>query len=116
MKKRKVTRKRVKNPFLDLETKDKPGKDKKTRNFTFLYFIMAFVAIIVINSYLSTSEVKTIAYSEFKEDLAKGKISDVTVNSDTVQGTLKEDDGKPSSSGPPGWMIRISSRTCKKTT
>jgi len=93
-KKRRVTRKKGKNPFLDLKSQDKLGKDKKTRNFTFLYFIMAFVAIIVINSYLSTSEVKTIAYSEFKEDLAKGKISDVTVNSDTIQGTLKDDDGK----------------------
>jgi cell division protease FtsH len=93
-KKRKVTRKKGKSPFLDLKSQDKLGKDKKTRNFTFLYFVMAFVAIIVINSYLSTSEVKTIAYSEFKEDLAKGKISDVTVNSDTIQGTLKDDDGK----------------------
>ncbi len=95
MQKKRATRRRGRrSPFLDLKTKNKLGKGSKTRNFTFLYFIMAFVAIIVINSYLSTSEVKTIAYSEFKEDLAKGKVGDVTVNSDTVQGTLKEDDGK----------------------
>jgi len=95
MQKKRATRRRGRrSPFLDLKIKNKLGKGSKTRNFTFLYFIMAFVAIIVINSYLSTSEVKTIAYSEFKEDLAKGKVGDVTVNSDTVQGTLKEDDGK----------------------
>ena len=76
---------------MDLKLAEKSGKDRKTRNFTFLYFIIAFVAIIIINSYLSNSEVKTIPYSEFKEDVAKGKISDVTVNADTVQGTLQED-------------------------
>ncbi len=91
MPKRRVAPRRGKNPFLDLKSKNKTSKDKKTRNFTFLYFIIAFVAIIVINSYLSSSEVRTIPYSDFKQYIAQGKISDVTINSDSVQGTLKED-------------------------
>ncbi len=78
-------------PFLDLKSQQKDAKDKKTRNFTFLYFIIAFVAIIVINSYLSSSEVKTIPYSEFKQELNKGRVADVTVGQDSVQGTLLED-------------------------
>jgi cell division protease FtsH len=83
-----------KKPFLDLGPKDSTPKDKKTRNFTFLYFIMAFLAIIVINNYLSTSEVKPIPYSEFKQELKKGKVSDLTVGSETIQGTMTQDDGK----------------------
>jgi cell division protease FtsH len=83
--------KRGKKPFLDLKPQNKTGKDKNTRNFTFLYFIIAFVAIITINSVLSTSEVKTIPYSDFKLYLAKGRISDVTVNTDTIQGNLQEE-------------------------
>jgi len=90
MAKRKATKRGGKNPFLELKPKDKAAKDKKTRNFTFLYFIIALVAIIVINSYLSTAEVKTIPYSEFKQDVTKGLVSDVIINSDSIQGNLTE--------------------------
>ncbi len=82
-----------KNNFLELKDKTKL-KDKKTKNFTFLYFILAFVAMIAINSYLFKSEVKNIPYSEFKELITKGKISDLIIDTDTIQGTLTLDDGK----------------------
>lgn len=85
---------RGRNPFLDLKTKDKLGKDKKTRNFTFLYFVIALVAIIVINSYLSGPEVKTLSYSEFKRELTSGKISEVTIAADVVRGKLLQDGNK----------------------
>ena len=90
--KRKETQK-SKNIFLELKDKTKL-KDKKTKNFTFLYFILAFVAMIAINSYLFKSEVKNIPYSEFKELITKGKISDLIIDTDTIQGTLTLDDGK----------------------
>ncbi len=91
MPKRRATKKSGrKNPFLDLKPRSiDANKDKKTRNFTFLYFIVAFVAIIVINSYLSNTEVKTISYSEFKQDLAKGEVSDLVISNESIQGTLK---------------------------
>jgi cell division protease FtsH len=82
------------NTFLDLKSKNKLAKSKKTRNFTFLYFVLAFVGIIIVNSYLSSSEVKTISYSEFKQDLGAGKISDVTIGNDAIQGSLLQDDKK----------------------
>jgi cell division protease FtsH len=85
-----TSRWRSRNPFLDLKSKENNGKGKKTRNFTFLYFVIAFVAIIVINSYLSSSEVKTIPYSEFKQELSKGRVSDVTIGQDSIQGTVLE--------------------------
>src|SRR5690606_28359895 len=69
-------------------------KDKKTKNFTYLYFLLAFVAMIAINSYLFKAEVKTVPYSEFKELVAKNKISDIVIDTDTIQGTLTLDDGK----------------------
>jgi cell division protease FtsH len=82
-----------KNIFLELKDRAKM-KDKKTKNFTFLYFIIAFVAMIAINSYLFKAEVKNVPYSEFKELIAKGKISDIVIDTDTLQGTLILDDGK----------------------
>jgi cell division protease FtsH len=95
MVKRKTTPKKEKKKdiFLELRERNK-DKDKKTKSFTFLYFILAFIAIIAINSYLFKSEVKTIPYSDFKELMGKGKISDVVIDTDTVQGTLALEDGK----------------------
>ncbi|HEY3278417.1 MAG TPA: ATP-dependent zinc metalloprotease FtsH [Syntrophorhabdaceae bacterium] len=69
-------------------------KSPGARNFTFIYFILALIGIVVINSYFFRTEVKTIAYSEFKELVAKGKISDVVVDTDTIQGNLTLEDGK----------------------
>jgi cell division protease FtsH len=82
-----------KNIFLEIKDRAKM-KDKKTKNFTFLYFIIAFVAMIAINSYLFKAEVKNVPYSEFKELIAKGKISDIVIDTETLQGTLTLDDGK----------------------
>jgi cell division protease FtsH len=92
--KRKAPRKKKKaNIFLELKEKSK-AKSPGARNFTFVYFILAFIGIIVINSYYFRSDVKTIPYSEFKELVSKGKISDVVIDSDTVQGDLALADGK----------------------
>lgn len=82
-----------KNIFLELKDRAKM-KDKKTKNFTFLYFIIAFVAMVAINSYLFKAEVKNVPYSEFKELIAKGKIGDIVIDTETLQGTLTLDDGK----------------------
>lgn len=91
--KTKTEKKKSKSIFLELKEKNKL-KDKKTKSFTFLYFILAFIAIIIINSYIFKSEVKNIPYSEFKELIPKGKISDIVIDTDTIQGTLSLDNGK----------------------
>ncbi|HPH42060.1 MAG TPA: ATP-dependent zinc metalloprotease FtsH, partial [Syntrophorhabdaceae bacterium] len=79
--------------FLEIKDKAK-SKDKKTKGFTFLYFIIAFIVIVVVNSYFFTSEVKHIPYSEFKELITRGKISDVIIDADSIQGNLTLESGK----------------------
>jgi cell division protease FtsH len=92
-KRRAIKKSGRKIPFLDLKSSGTGAKkDNKTRNFTFLYFIVAFIAIIVINSYLSNTEVKTISYSEFKQDLAKGEVSDLVISNESIQGIVKQED------------------------
>jgi cell division protease FtsH len=88
--------KKAKDLFLEFQSKSKDAKGKKGWNFTFLYFILAFVAIVIINSYIATSDVKTIPYSEFRQYLAQGKISDITVDTDNITGSLTLPDGKTS--------------------
>ncbi|MDD5008351.1 MAG: ATP-dependent zinc metalloprotease FtsH, partial [Syntrophorhabdaceae bacterium] len=82
-----------KNIFLEIKGENK-DKGKKTKGFTLLYFIIAFIAIVAINSYFFKTEVKTVQYSEFKELITRGKISDLVIDTETIQGTLTLEDGK----------------------
>jgi len=93
MKKSSENKRKIKGIFLELRDKAR-SKDKKTKNFTFIYFIIAFIVIIVINSYIFTSEVKNIPYSEFKDLITKGKISDVVIDTEAIQGSLTLESGK----------------------
>ncbi|MCX5817388.1 MAG: ATP-dependent zinc metalloprotease FtsH [Proteobacteria bacterium] len=92
-KKSSENKRKAKDIFLELRDKTR-SKDKKTKSFTFIYFIIAFIAIIIINSYIFTSEVKNIPYSEFKELITKGKISDVVIDVEAIQGNLSLESGK----------------------
>ncbi len=91
--KAKITRKKNKNVFIELKEKNKL-KEKKTKGFTFLYFVIAFIAIVIINSYIFKAEVKNIPYSEFKDLIPSGKINDLVIDTDTIQGTLFLEGGK----------------------
>jgi cell division protease FtsH len=93
---KRTLKKKSRNLFLELKarTLKNGSKDNKKRSFTFLYFIIAFIAIIVINSYLTSGEVKTIPYSEFKELVPQGKVGDLVVDQDNIQGTLAIEGGK----------------------
>jgi len=86
-------KRKSKGIFLEIKDKTK-SKDKKTKGFTFLYFIIAFIVIVVVNSYFFTSEVKHVPYSEFKELITKGKISDIVIDVESIQGNLTLDSGK----------------------
>lgn len=92
-KKKKTPGRKSKNIFLEIKDKNKT-KDKKTKGFTFIYFILAFFIIVIINSYLFTSEVKNIPYSEFKNLVEKGKIADIVIDSESIQGMLTIDGGR----------------------
>jgi cell division protease FtsH len=95
MKKMKPEQKKKKGKNIFLKIKDKAkAKDKKTKSFTFIYFILGFVAIVMINTYYFTSEIKDIPYSEFKESITKGKISDLVIDAEAVQGNIILDNGK----------------------
>jgi len=86
--------KKRKDIILEIKNGNKE-KEKKTKNFTFLYFIIAIVGIFVIHSYLSfRSEIKTVPYSEFKGLVTRMMVSDLTIDNEKVQGTLTQEDGK----------------------
>jgi cell division protease FtsH len=83
-----------KNIILELKDKNK-NKENKTKNFTYLYFIVVLIVLGLLNGYFfAKGEMKTIQYSEFKELMAKGKIADISIDKETIQGELTLEDGK----------------------
>lgn len=90
----KKDQKKRKDIILEIKSGNK-DKEKKTKNFTFLYFIIAIVGIFVIHSYLSfSSEIKTVPYSEFKGLVSQMKVSDLIIDTEKIQGTMTQQDGK----------------------
>lgn len=86
--------KKRKDIILEIKGGNK-DKEKKTKSFTFLYFIIAIIGIFVIHSYLSfRSEIKTVPYSEFKGLVAQMKVSDLIIDAEKIQGTMTQQDGK----------------------
>lgn len=86
--------KKRKGIILEIKSGNK-DKEKKTKNFTFLYFIIAIVGIFVIHSYLSfRSEIKTVPYSEFKTLISQHKVSDLLIDNEKIQGNVAKEDGK----------------------
>ncbi|MHB8109673.1 MAG: ATP-dependent zinc metalloprotease FtsH [Syntrophorhabdaceae bacterium] len=86
--------KKRKDIILEIKNGNK-DKEKKTKNFTFLYFIIAIIGIVIIHTYISfRSEIKTVPYSEFKVLVDQKKLSDLLIDNEKIQGNMKEGDGK----------------------
>ena len=65
--------------------------DVRKRQFMIWYVLAAVLGILLFQAFWSSySQVETIPYSEFETLLDRGKVAEVTVGADSVQGTLKE--------------------------
>jgi cell division protease FtsH len=64
--------------------------DVRKRQIMIWYTVAAIIGILLFQQFWSSySQIETIAYSEFERLLDQGKISDVTVGTDTIQGSVK---------------------------
>jgi cell division protease FtsH len=62
----------------------------KKISFSIWYVILAFWALLLLQSYFSArAQVEEIAYSEFKALVAAGKVAEVSITSQNVSGKLK---------------------------
>jgi cell division protease FtsH len=71
--------------------------DARKRQFMIWYVLAAFLGLLLFQQFwTSYSQVETIPYSQFETLLGQDKVAEVTVSTDSVQGTLKEPlpDGK----------------------
>ncbi len=58
------------------------------QQFTLWYYIGVFILLFAVQSYFSRSHVGVLSYSDFKTLVQAGKVTDVTVGSETIEGTV----------------------------
>lgn len=63
--------------------------ERKQRQFSIVYLILALFAILTIHSYYGSTHVEVIRYSPFKSLLGMGLISEVAIGETTIQGKMK---------------------------
>src|SRR5207245_10076218 len=67
---------------------EKGAMESKQRRFSIGYTIVTIIAILVVESYLFASRPETLAYSDFIRLLNAGKVSDLTLSKQAIEGTL----------------------------
>jgi cell division protease FtsH len=74
---------------------------KREHQFTILYIIAAFVAVMLIQTFFMSGpgHIKTIPYSEFQQLVDQRKVTDLVVGPEQITGTYKEAEPQP---GKPG--------------
>jgi cell division protease FtsH len=62
--------------------------EARQRNFSLGYLIVAVLALVLIHSMLFAGDTANLSYSEFKMLLAKGKVTELVFDGQTITGTL----------------------------
>ena len=62
--------------------------EPKQRTLSVGYFIVALIVLFLVQSVLFAPHAETLSYSEFKTLVKKGKISNLTLDKQTIRGTL----------------------------
>jgi cell division protease FtsH len=94
-----------KKPEGDLQDKIRSfigaGDPQKKKNalppkthFSIWYFLLAFLLFSYLQQSFLSRKVETIPYSQFKQELAAGNVSKLTIGPKNITGTLKEKDKK----------------------
>jgi cell division protease FtsH len=64
-------------------------------HFSIWYFLMAFLLFSYLQQYFLSAKVETIPYSQFKQYVAEGTLSKLTIGPENIRGTLKGKGKKP---------------------
>jgi len=70
-------------------SKGKKGALPPRAHFSIWYFLLAFLLISYTQQYFFAGKVETIPYSQFKQYLAEGTLSKLTIGEKNIRGTLK---------------------------
>jgi cell division protease FtsH len=68
----------------------RPGMDHRRTRFSVLYFVIAFVILIGLNTLLSRGSTRQVPYSELKARIAAGAIQHVVLSPDRIRAEVKD--------------------------
>jgi cell division protease FtsH len=63
-------------------------------HFSIWYFLIVFLLLTLLQQYFLAPKVETIPYSKFKQYLADGQVTKLTIGPENITGTLKGKEGK----------------------
>jgi cell division protease FtsH len=66
-------------------------------HFSIWYFVIVFLLFTLLQQYLLSPKVETIPYSKFKQYLAEGQVSSLTIGPENITGTDKGKRGEKGS-------------------
>ena len=64
--------------------------ESKKQKFSIWYFVVALIALVLLQSVLFAPHAETLSYSEFKALAKKGKVSNLVLDKQTITGTLRD--------------------------
>lgn len=89
----------LKDKFRSLFGSRDPQKKKDAlppkAHFSIWYFLLAFLLFTYLQQYFFSRKVETISYGQFKQDLAEGNVSKLTIGPENITGTLTGKEKKP---------------------
>ena len=89
----------LKDKFRSVFSPQDPQKKKNAlppkAHFSIWYFLIAFLLFTFVQQYFLSQKVETISYGQFKQYLADGLVSKLTIRPENISGTLKGKEKKP---------------------
>ena len=89
----------LKDRFRSLFNPQDPQKKQNAlppkAHFSIWYFLIVFLLFTFVQQYFLSRKVETIPYSQFKQYLAEGTVTKLTIGPDNISGTLKGKEKKP---------------------
>ena len=89
------------------------NKHKLQTRFSFVYIIAAFFVVLLLQEFVIAPLVsgeEEVPYSRFRQDLAQGLITEVTVEPERIVYTLIEAEGEAEGAGARRRVVRIEDR------
>ena len=80
--------------------KRRPSPPSRKTHFTIWYFIIAFLLIFLVQSYLTTQKVNEISYSQFKGLVKENRVENLVITPEVIKGKIKGAEGLDSAEKP----------------
>lgn len=86
---------KIRSFFVARRSQSKKKSLPPKTHFSIWYFLIAILLIMYLQQYFFAPKVETITYSQFKQKVAEGTVSKLTIGPESITGTLKGKQGKP---------------------